>query len=69
MRAKPGDHLLAGSGGTGLVIDVLGSDGQPPYIVRWLRSDYIAMVVPDQYARIIPADCGPVCEGFGQQAD
>jgi hypothetical protein len=36
---------------------VLGPDGQPPYIVRWLRGGHISMVVPDQYARIIPADC------------
>jgi hypothetical protein len=56
MRAKAGDQLLAGSGGTGLIIDVLGSDGQPPYVVKWLRSDHIAMVEPDQYARIIPVD-------------
>ena len=62
MRAKSGDRLLAGSGSTGVIIDVLGPDGQPPYVVKWLRSDHIAMVIPDQYARVIPADCPPACD-------
>jgi hypothetical protein len=56
MRAKAGDQLLAGSGSRALILDVLGSDGQPPYVVKWLRSDHIAMVFPDQYARIKPTD-------------
>jgi hypothetical protein len=56
MRAKAGDHLVAESGCSGLILDVLGADGQPPYVVRWLRSEHITMVVPDQYARIVPAN-------------
>jgi Domain of unknown function (DUF1918) len=55
MRAKAGDKLLAGSGSTGLIIDVLGAEGHPPYVVKWLPGGNIAMVVPDQYARVIPA--------------
>lgn len=55
MRARVGDHLLAESGNTGLIIEVLGHDGHPPYVVRWLRSGHIAMVSPGQYARIIAA--------------
>ncbi len=56
MRAKAGDQLLAGSGCTGLIVDVLGSDGHPPYVVKWLNSGQIVMVVPDQYARVVPAE-------------
>ena len=56
MRAQAGDRLLAASGGSsvGLIVEVLGEDGQPPYVVKWLRSGHLAMVVPDQYARIMP---------------
>jgi hypothetical protein len=57
MRAQVGDRLLAasGSGSVGLIVAVLGADGQPPYVVKWQRTGHIAMVVPDPYARIIPA--------------
>jgi hypothetical protein len=57
MRAQAGDRLLAApaSGSVGLIVAVLGEDGRPPYVVRWLRGGNIAMVFPDQYARIIPA--------------
>jgi hypothetical protein len=55
MRAHVGDRLLVGHDRqrTGLIIGVLRADGQPPYIVRWLSSGHIAMVFPDQYARIV----------------
>jgi hypothetical protein len=56
MRAQVGDRLLAAAGSSvGLIVDVLGDDGQPPYVVKWLRTGHIAMVFPDPYARIIPA--------------
>lgn len=57
MRAKVGDRLLVGHGRrrTGLIADVPRPDGQPPYIVKWLSDGHIAMVLPDQYARVIPA--------------
>jgi hypothetical protein len=56
MRAHVGDWLLVGHGRqrTGLIIGLLRGDGQPPYIVRWLSTGHIAMVFPDQYARIVP---------------
>jgi hypothetical protein len=56
MRAQVGDRLLVGHGRqrTGLIIGVPQSDGLPPYIVKWLSSGHIAMVFPDQYARIVP---------------
>jgi hypothetical protein len=59
MRAKAGDKLLAGSGSVAIIINVLGSDGHPPYIVRWLPAGNIAMIDPDPYARAIPADSTP----------
>ena len=57
MHAHVGDRLLAaaGSGSVGLIVGVLGEDGQPPYVVKWQRTGHIAMVFPDPYARIIPA--------------
>jgi Domain of unknown function (DUF1918) len=57
MHAQVGDRLLAapGSGRVGLIVGVLGDDGQPPYVVKWQRTGHIAMVFPDPYARIIPA--------------
>jgi Domain of unknown function (DUF1918) len=57
MHAQVGDRLLAapGSGRVGLIVGVLGDDGQPPYVVKWQRTGHLAMVFPDPYARIIPA--------------
>ena len=37
------------------MIGVPAEDGSPPYIIKWLNDGHIAMVQPDQYARIIPA--------------
>ena len=59
MRARPGDELVAESGSTALIMHVLGSDGHPPYIVKWMSGGNIAMVDPDQYARVIPASHQP----------
>jgi hypothetical protein len=60
MRAQVGDRLLVGLGRPriGLIVGVPRSDGLPPYIVKWLGSGHIAMVFPDQYARILPAGTG-----------
>jgi len=57
MRAQVGDRLLVGHGQhrIGLIVDVPCPDGQPPYIVKWLSDGHMAMVFPDQYARVIPA--------------
>jgi hypothetical protein len=56
MRAQVGDRLMVGYDRqrTGLVIGVPREDGQPPYIIKWLSDGHIAMVFPDQYARIVP---------------
>ena len=51
MRAQVGDRLvIPGSPGRGgLVV------GAPPYVIKWHRDGHIAMVFPDEYARIVPA--------------
>ena len=55
MRARVGDRLVVGEDRIGEVMGVPSADGSPPYIIKWLNSGHIAMVFPDQYARIIPA--------------
>jgi len=57
MHAQVGDRLLVGHDPRriGLIIDVPQPDGKPPYIIKWLSDGHIAMVFPDQYARIVPA--------------
>lgn len=59
MRARAGDKLVTGSGSVALIVNVLGPDGHPPYIVKWVRGGNIAMVNPDPYAQVIPADSLP----------
>ena len=60
MRASVGDVLvLPGSERrAGLVIGVVGTDGAPPYVIKWLSDGHIAMVTPDQYSRIVSAPGG-----------
>lgn len=57
MRASIGDVLVlpGGEGRTGLIIGVVGKDGAPPYVIKWVSDGHIAMVTPDQYSRIVPA--------------
>lgn len=62
MRARIGDQLVVGEGRTGEVVGVPAADGSPPYIIKWHKDGHIAMVFPDQYARIIPAG-EPVAAG------
>jgi hypothetical protein len=61
MRASVGDLLLVGGNQTrtGVVLGVIGKDGAPPYVIKWLSNGHIAMVTPDQYSRIVPASGGP----------
>jgi Domain of unknown function (DUF1918) len=63
MMAKAGDQLLTASGSTALILDVVGADGHPPYIVKWTRSGHIAMFSPDQYTRVVPAGLLTNAEG------
>jgi hypothetical protein len=57
MRARVGDLLIVpGSHArTGLIVRVVGQDGAPPYVIKWLADGHIAMVTPDQYSRIVRA--------------
>ena len=57
MRAEVGDLLIVpgSESRTGRIIRVLGADGGPPYVIKWLSDGHIAMVTPSQYARIVPA--------------
>lgn len=58
MKARPGDWLVV-EGPTvssrrreGLITEVLGGDGGPPYRVRWLDTDHVALVFPGSDARV-----------------
>jgi Domain of unknown function (DUF1918) len=68
MRAKIGDLLVvAGSEGrTGLIIGIVGKDGAPPYVIKWLSDGHIAMVTPDPYSRIVPSSDGSPPEKLPQ---
>ena len=60
MRAHAGDTLVvSGSHArTGLIVRVVGRNGAPPYVIKWLADGHIAMVTPDEYSRIVPAPGG-----------
>ena len=68
MRARIGDRLVVGGDRVGEVVAVPSADGSPPYIIKWLKDGHIAMVLPDQYSRIIPAGGTAVTEGPGAAA-
>ena len=53
MRANIGDVLVvAGSESrSGLIIGVVGQDGAPPYVIKWLSGGHIAMVTPESSHR------------------
>src|SRR5215469_14683621 len=57
-----GDQLVVGADRIGIVVGVPASDGSPPYIIKWQKDGHIAMVLPDQYSRIVPAG-EPVAAG------
>ena len=68
MRARVGDRLVVGEDRIGEVVGVPSADGSPPYVVKWLKGGYITMVLPDEYARIIPAGKTLVTGGSGAPA-
>ena len=68
MRARIGDRLVVGEDRVGEVVAVPSADGSPPYIIKWLKDGHIAMVLPDQYSRIIPAGGTAVTDGAGAAA-
>jgi hypothetical protein len=58
LRAEIGDALVidqpggAGQPRIGEITALLGPDGSPPYLVRWLAGDYESMIVPGPGARV-----------------
>ncbi len=68
MRAQIGDWLVVGEGRIGEVVGVPSADGSPPYIIKWLKDGHIAMVLPDQYSRIVPAGESATSRGSGDVA-
>ena len=68
MRARVGDRLVVGEDRIGEVVGVPSADGSPPYIIKWLKDGHIAMVLPDQYSRIVPAGETVVTDGPGAAA-
>jgi Domain of unknown function (DUF1918) len=61
MRASVGDVLVVPGreSRTGLIIGVVGANGTPPYVIKWLSDGHIAMVTPGPYSRIDRASTRP----------
>ena len=63
MKAEVGDWLVA-KGTTveqpdqrGLITEVRSADGSPPYVVRWLATCHVAVVIPGADAVVVtPAE-------------
>ncbi len=59
MRASKGDHLVVEGKAVGTarregeVVEVLGEDGTPPYVVRW-EDDHEGLTYPGPDAHIRP---------------
>ncbi len=60
MKATCGDRLIlegthvGNPRRVGVITEVHGSNGAPPYVVRWLDSDHETLVVPGPDARVEP---------------
>lgn len=58
MRANPGDLLVVNSAVVdvparrGVITEVHGADGAPPYVVRWDGGDHVAIVFPGPDAHV-----------------
>jgi Domain of unknown function (DUF1918) len=58
VHAQPGDTLVIDSASTaglprvGIIIAVIGQDGSPPFLVRWITGDYESRIIPGPGARI-----------------
>jgi hypothetical protein len=59
MKAEVGDWLVI-KGATidqpdrrGLITEVHSPDGSPPYVVRWLDTDHVAIVFPGPTAVVV----------------
>lgn len=60
MQARVGDVLVVPGRKTrtGLIVRIVGKNGAPPYVIKWLADGHIAMVTPGEYSRIVPASDG-----------
>jgi hypothetical protein len=58
---------MVGEDRIGEIVGAPSADGSPPYIIKWLKDGHIAMVLPDQYSRIVPAE-ETVADGPGAAA-
>lgn len=62
MKAEVGDWLeikgttVDQADQRGLITEVHGKDGSPPYVVRWLASDHVATVFPGPDAIVVTAE-------------
>jgi hypothetical protein len=60
MKAEPGDRLILvgmhvdDPGRVGVIVEVRGVAGGPPYLVRWLENDHVTLVFPGPDARVEP---------------
>jgi hypothetical protein len=59
MRAEPGDWLIVERGDVdhharrGRIEEVRGSDGSPPFVVRWTDADRTVLVFPGPDAYVL----------------
>ena len=68
MKADVGDWLVVKGTTTeladqrGLITEVHGADGAPPYVVRWLTSGHVATVFPGSDAVIVKPEAQKVAD-------
>ena len=61
MKARTGDHLVMEGAHVGIprrigvVLEVHGADGAPPYLVRWQDSGHETLCFPGPDAHVQPA--------------
>jgi hypothetical protein len=66
MKAEPGDRLILvgmhvdDPGRVGVIVEVRGVAGGPPYLVRWLENDHVTLVFPGPDARVEPSRANTV---------
>ncbi|PBC40198.1 DUF1918 domain-containing protein [Rhodococcus sp. ACS1] len=61
MHAEPGDWLVVkgtvvdSPDEVGQIVEVRHADGEPPYLVRWIRDGHEALVFPGPDAHVVTA--------------
>jgi hypothetical protein len=62
MKAESGDWLvveplhIGDHRRRGLVLDVRGRDGAPPYLVRWSDTGHESLIFPGEGTHVVPPD-------------